>query len=119
MTSHNLNLPQSSCSKEETNLNLSQILDSFHLILPHSTSVNLMTIPTHYTREVDRRMKEAESNLDMFTSDIFLVAQIETDFLVTKECVSFYTESGFLDWMVKYKLGKVDHAMVCTAVMVS
>ena len=92
---------------------------SVHLNLPHPASVNLMTMPIHYTREVEKRMKEAESNFVMFTSDIFLVAQIETDFLVTKNHVSFYTECGFLDWMVRYKLGKVDPAMLCTAVMVS
>jgi len=112
------NQPQSQPSssfKEESNIMV--VLDNVHLILPHSASVNLMTIPTHYTREVKRRMKEAENNPNMFTSDIFLVAQIETDFLVTKECVSFYTECGFLDWMVRYKLGMVDPTKVCTAVM--
>ena len=114
------NIPQSQLSqtsKEE--VNLFQILDSVHLILPHSASVNLMTIPTNYTREVGMRMKEAESNPDLLASNIFLVAQILADFLVTKECVSFYTECGLLDCMVRYRLGKVSPSMVCAAVMVS
>ena len=76
-----------------------------------------MAIPTYCTREVQKRIKEAENNPEV-TSDILLVAQMELAFLLSKECVSFYTCHVAMDRLIKYQEEDVSPAIIFTSVQV-
>ena len=101
-----------SCTEE-----LLQILETHRLILSQTSSVNLMAIPTYCTREVQKRIKEAENNPEV-TSDILLVAQMELAFLLSKECVSFYTCHVAMDRLIKYQEEDISPAIIFTSVQV-
>ena len=84
-----------------TKEHLLQIPETHQLILSQTTAVNLLSIPTECTREVEKRIKKAEKNPEIINPDILLVAQMELAFLVAKECVSFFTESVTMDRLIK------------------
>ena len=63
------------------------------LILSQTSSVNLMTIPKHHISELEIRIQEATKYKDLFSPHVLMVAKLELAFLLSKECVSFWTES--------------------------
>ena len=63
------------------------------LILSQTSLVNLMTIPKHQIRELEIRIQEAAKYEEKFSPHVLLVAKLELAFLLSKECVSFWTES--------------------------
>ena len=99
-------------------LYLLKILKTDQIIISQTALVNIMAIPNHYSRVVEKRIKEAESQPGMTNPDILLVAQMELAFLDAKECVSFFTESVTMDRLIKSQEEGVSPAVVFTAIQV-
>ena len=97
----------------------SQILETVQLILSQTSTVNLMCIPTHYTRKLEERIQEANKTPGMFTPEMLLVAQMELAFLQSKERVSFWTESVTLDRLLRSLEENVCPPMIFTSVQVN
>ena len=97
---------------------LLKILKTDQLIISQTALINIMAIPHHYSRVVEKRIKEAESQPGMTNPDILLVAQMELAFLDAKECVSFFTESVTMDRLIKSQEEGVSPAVVFTAIQV-
>ena len=97
---------------------LLKILKSDQLIISQTALINIMAIPHHYSRVVEKRIKEADSQPGMTNPDILLVAQMELAFLDAKECVSFFTESVTMDRLIKSQEEGVSPAVVFTAIQV-
>lgn len=95
---------------------LLKILKTDQLIISQTALINIMAIPHHYSRVVEKRIKEAESQPGMTNPDILLVAQMELAFLDAKECVSFFTESVTMDRLIKSQEKWVSPAVVFTAI---
>jgi hypothetical protein len=70
-----------------------KMLETPHLILSQTSSVNLMTIPKHHIRELEIRIQEATRDQEKFAPHVLMVAKLELAFLLSKECVSFWAES--------------------------
>jgi hypothetical protein len=97
---------------------LVKILKTDQIIISQTALVNIMAIPNHYSRVVEKRIKEAESQPGMTNPDILLVAQMELAFLDAKECVSFFTEIVTMDRLIKSQEEGVSPAVVFTAIQV-
>ena len=70
-----------------------KMFETPELILSQTSSVNLMTIPKHHISELEIRIQEATKYKDLFSPHVLMVAKLELAFLLSKECVSFWTES--------------------------
>ena len=70
-----------------------KMFETPELILSQTSSVNLMTIPKHQISELEIRIKETAKYEVKFSPHVLLVAKLEMAFLLSKECVSFWTES--------------------------
>ena len=92
-----LNNDPSSSSNVFTSVNSEKftpkMLETPELILSQTSSVNLMTIPKHHIRELEIRIQEASKDQEKFSPHVLKVAKLELAFLLSKECVSFWTES--------------------------
>ena len=67
------------------------------LILSTTSSVNLMTVSSEMTRELERRILEANTDQEVFSQNSFLVAKLELAFLLSKDSVSFRSENITLE----------------------
>ena len=97
---------------------LLKILKTNQLIISQTTLVNIMAIPNHVSRVIEKRIKEAESQPGITNPDILLVAQMELAFLDAKECVSFFTESVTMDKLIKSQEEGLHPAVVFTSIQV-
>ena len=70
-----------------------KMFETPELILSQTSLVNLMTIPKHQIRELEIRIQEASKDQEKFSPHVLMVAKLELAFLLSKECVSFWTES--------------------------
>ena len=70
-----------------------KMFETPELILSQTSSVNLMTIPKHHISELEIRIQEATKYKDLFSPHVLMVAKLELAFILSKECVSFWTES--------------------------
>jgi len=113
--------PTSSISLSTTieDILLFKVLETHLLILSQTASVNLLSIPTHFTREVEKRIKEVENSQEFVNQDILLIAQMELAFLVAKEYVSFFTEHVTMDKLIRSQEEGVNPALVFTSIQVN
>ena len=70
-----------------------KMFETPRLILSQTSSVNLMTVRKHHIRELEIRIQEASKDQEQFSPHVLMVAKLELAFLLSKECVSFWTES--------------------------
>ena len=67
------------------------------LILSTNTSMNLMTVTSQVTKELERRILEANLNQEQFSQNSFQVAKLELALLLSKHSVSFRSENLILE----------------------
>ena len=69
-----------------------QILEKIHL-LSETSSVNLMTVPKQMTEQ----LKNRTIHPNLLPEKVLPIAKLELAFLLSKECVSFWTEYNPLE----------------------
>ena len=97
----------------------SEILETKQLIISQTSAVNLMSIPTQRTREMEIKIQGANKNSELFSPDILLVAKMELAFILSKESVSFWTESLTLERLLKSIEEDVCTPIIFTSVQVN
>lgn len=97
----------------------SEILENKQLIISQTSAVNLMSIPTQRIREMEIKIQEANKNSELFSPDILLVAKMELAFILSKDSVSFWTESFTLERLLKSIEEDVCTPIICTSVQVN
>ena len=80
--------------------NLSSTFERNQLIISRTSAVNLLTIPTHWTREMKIIVQEASLNPDQCQPTVLLVAKLELAFLLSKESLSDWVDRAFLQTVI-------------------
>ena len=78
--------------------NESKLLERTHL-LSESKSVNLMIVPKEITEQLKMRIRGLTFPPNQLPENILPIAKLELAFLLSKECVSFWTEYNTLQNM--------------------
>ena len=68
-----------------------QILKKIHL-LSETSSVNLMTVPKQITEQLKNRIQSSIIHPNLLQEKVLPIAKLELAFLLSKDCVSFWTE---------------------------
>ena len=99
--------------------NLSGISKSNRLIISRTSSVNLLTTPTHITTEMKIRIQAATLSPGQFSPHILRVAKLELAFLLAKDFVSAWTDKITLENMINSEKENLCSTMIFTSVQVN
>ena len=103
-------------SREE---NLSEVIKSNQLIISGTSSVNLLTTPTHITTDMKIRIQAASLSPGQFSPHILRVAKLELAFLLAKDFVSAWTDKITLENMINSEKEYLCSTMIFTSVQVN
>ena len=93
-----VSVPSEHNSEYGISSNESKLLERTHL-LSESKSVNLMTVPKEITEQLKMRIRGLTFPPNQLPENILPMAKLELAFLLSKECVSFWTEYNTLQNM--------------------